>query len=175
MTAPWVSFDEVKAQVNIEHVLRHHSLFDRMTQKGAKLSGLCPFHDDSKTKSFKADLHKNLWNCFGACEAGGDVLDLVVAAEKIETGNRTSNRRSAALLLAEWFGIESERKAGNSGRNGGKRANAGNEPLQTEEEEDTGTEENPETAADDAAPANPPLQFELKGVDPGHPYSRNAD
>jgi DNA primase len=165
-----VSFDEVKARVSIEQVLDHYGLLDGMTRKAEKISGLCRFHEDSKTKSFKADLQKNVWNCFGACQTGGDVLDLVIAAEHIETGHRTSNRRKAALLLAELFGIESERRAGDRGRRGGKQSNVMSNPPQTEEEEATVTEEQPEAAGDNVEPVNPPLTFELKHLDPEHPY-----
>ena len=97
--ATWVDFDAIKAAVSLEQVLLYYNLLDSMTRKGNRVSGLCAFHPDSKTQSFKADLEKNLWNCFGACNRGGDLIDLVCVAEGIDLANRTSARRQAALLL----------------------------------------------------------------------------
>ena len=49
-------------------VLRRH---------GEELIGLCPFHDDKKP-SLVINTKKNLWNCLGACQSGGSVIDWVM-------------------------------------------------------------------------------------------------
>jgi DNA primase len=182
--ATWVDFDEIKAKVSLEQVLRHYNLLDSMTQKGKRMSGLCPFHPDSATKSFKADLEKNLWNCFGACNRGGDLIDLVCIAEGIDTGNRTSARRQAALLLQEWFEIvpsastQAKTTTRRKPRHRTKTGGAGDSPsaADTEHQEEATTaaeaatsQEQPASDLEEPAP-NEPLTFTFRRLDPMHPY-----
>lgn len=170
--AAWVDFDEIKAQVGIEQVLSHYGLLDRMTVKGKKLSGLCPFHPDAKTKSFKADLEKNLWHCFGACGAGGDVIDLVCAQEGFTSGERNANRRKAAVLLQERFGITPKQGAPTPRQKPKKQAEAVSDPEHREGATATKEGKGCDQAAGKESEAlfNPPLKFELKNLDPDHPY-----
>jgi hypothetical protein len=49
---------------------------------GADLVGHCPFHDDT-TPSFVVTPAKNLWHCLGACQAGGDLITLMMKQEKL--------------------------------------------------------------------------------------------
>jgi DNA primase len=112
---------------------------------------------------------RNIWHCFG-CEKGGDVIDLVCAFEGIATGHRTSNRRQAALLLQEWFGIASERPARDTRQRTAQQTAAACNPPPTDAEDDLETEDAPAPAIDREEPANPPLAFELKNIDPSHPY-----
>jgi DNA primase len=46
-------------------------------RQGADLVGRCPFHEDH-TPSLVLTPAKNLWHCFGACQAGGTVIDWVM-------------------------------------------------------------------------------------------------
>jgi len=52
----------------------------------------CPFHDD-RTPSLVVSPAKNLWHCLGACQAGGDVIELVRRLEGV------SFRHAVELLL----------------------------------------------------------------------------
>jgi DNA primase len=162
VAAPWVSFEEVKAQVSIEDVLSRYGLLDSLQQKGVQLVGHCPFHNDSKP-SFKVTPERNIWHCFGACRRGGDVIDLVCAAEGIATGRRTDNRRQAALLLQEWYGIAADRPAI------AEREAAGTAGKKTN---DSRGEKEGRTAVEPALPAvvNPPLGFTLKNLDHAQAY-----
>ena len=36
----------------------------------------CPFHKEEQGQSFSYSQEKNTWRCFGACKAGGDVIDM---------------------------------------------------------------------------------------------------
>ena len=57
----------------------------KMRRIGDRWVAKCPLpgHDD-KTPSFTVFVATNSWYCFGACQHGGDVVDLAVAAWGIE-------------------------------------------------------------------------------------------
>lgn len=57
----------------------------KMRRIGDRWVAKCPLpgHDD-KTPSFTVFVATNSWHCFGACQDGGDVVDLAVAAWGIE-------------------------------------------------------------------------------------------
>jgi DNA primase len=163
VAAPWVSFDEVKAQVSIEDVLRRYGFFDSLQHKGSQLVGLCPFHKESKPSFKVTPAPRNLWHCFG-CKRGGDVIDFVCVAEDIATGRRTSNRRQAALLLQDWFGIVAEQEAP------AQHQDTATPPAHGER----ATQQGGEAAAQDPAAAaivNPPLGFTLKNLDYEQAYA----
>jgi DNA primase len=162
--ASWVSFDDVKAQVSVVDVLQRYNLFDALQQKGFQLVGLCPFHNDS-TPSFKVTPERNIWRCFG-CQKGGDVIDLVCAFERIATGHRTSNRRQATLLLAEWFGVASARPPRKTSHTCAAAVDDRASAHLEEGNEDGAHESN----GDQSEVINPPLGFELKNLDSSHPY-----
>lgn len=184
MAAPTVSFDLVKASISIESVLRRYGFLDALQQKGEQLVGLCPFHKESKP-SFKVTPSHNIWHCFsGACPVGkgGDVIDLVCAAEGISTGHRNSDRRRAALLLQEWFGLTPSSPAAKTPGRGRsrhqKQASREDDQPSTADREHKVEATTPEVAAadqqqaQDAAepPSNQPLTFTFTHLDPTHPY-----
>ena len=83
---PYVDFAEVKANIPIPDALAALGLADGFTMKGKALTGVCPLpshqHGPSPNREqFKADAKKGswLWHCFGDCERGGDVIELVKA------------------------------------------------------------------------------------------------
>ncbi len=100
--AEWVSFDEVKQQVSIPDILQHYGLVESLRpQKGGdELVGVCPFHGESRG-SLHVSLSKNAFQCFG-CKRKGNILDFVAFKEE-------TNIRGAALLIAGWFQIASQR------------------------------------------------------------------
>ena len=103
MANRWIDFSELKRQVSIHDVLARYNFLDRLEEKrGGKLVGPCPIHGGKGKASFNVDLGKNIWNCFSACNGGGNVLDLVMKVEDCEI-------REAGEKLAEWFGLEFER------------------------------------------------------------------
>ncbi len=57
---------------------------------GANLVGRCPFHDD-KTPSLVVTPKTNLWNCLGACNAGGSVIDWVMRLHRVSFRARLRN------------------------------------------------------------------------------------
>lgn len=77
-------------KAEIERVKRQHDLaaFVRsrgiaLKKKGKQLVGLCPFHDDHEP-SFIVDPVKQLWNCLGACNAGGDIYRFIMRADAVD-------------------------------------------------------------------------------------------
>jgi DNA primase len=55
----------------------------KLTRRGKQLVGLCPFHPDTDP-SFIVDPKKQLWNCLGACNEGGDVYRFVMKADSVD-------------------------------------------------------------------------------------------
>jgi DNA primase len=55
----------------------------KLTRRGKQLVGLCPFHED-REPSFMVDPKKQLWNCLGACNKGGDVYRFVMKADGVD-------------------------------------------------------------------------------------------
>ena len=77
---PDAELERLKSEVSLERLAEAHGV--TFTRHGADLIGRCPFHED-KTPSLVITPGKNLWHCFGACQAGGTVIDWVMRAEGI--------------------------------------------------------------------------------------------
>jgi len=135
----WVDFSAVKGSVSLEAVLRHYEV-PGLRRHQDQLEGCCPIHRGKRDDSFRASLSKNVFHCF-ACQAHGNVLDLVAAMEKCSI-------REAACRLQEWFGIAVSSASARPGP-----WSAGKRELVREKEG-----------------CNPPLHFALTGVDHAHPY-----
>ncbi|MCK6551820.1 DNA primase, partial [Myxococcota bacterium] len=76
MSIPAEKIAEVRDRADIERIVGRSV---RLTKRGNRLVGLCPFHSE-KTPSFGVDPQKKLYHCFG-CQAGGDVFDFVMRLE----------------------------------------------------------------------------------------------
>lgn len=77
-------------KAEIERVKRANDLADVVRSRGIKLVrrgkqyvGLCMFHEDHDP-SFIVDPKKQLWNCLGACNEGGDVYRFVMKADGVD-------------------------------------------------------------------------------------------
>ena len=73
-TPPGLSiFQAVKAKVPIEVLA---APFKKLRRAGPdREKGRCPLHDEN-TASFYVYVDSQRWHCFGACGAGGDVIEL---------------------------------------------------------------------------------------------------
>jgi DNA primase len=77
---PDEELQRLKREVALADLCRDYGI--ELKPHGADLVGLCPFHDDHEP-SFVVTPAKNLWNCLGACGAGGDNLQLVMKKEAV--------------------------------------------------------------------------------------------
>ena len=73
----WIDFKELKQSVTMEMVLKDYGLWDKLKKSGNNLVGCCPIHKGSNPRQFSVDPVKSIYNCFGNCKSGGNVLDFV--------------------------------------------------------------------------------------------------
>lgn len=88
--------DEIKARASIQEIAEEAGL--ALRPEGACLKGLCPFHADQATPSFALYPDEGNWRCFGACQTGGDVLDLYQRLHGLSFGH-------AVRALADRYGV----------------------------------------------------------------------
>ena len=148
----FVDFRAVRALVPMESVLRHYGLLDALKRSGDTLSGCCPLHQGHNPTQFRVSLSKNLWNCFGQCQAGGNVVDFIARRED-------DTSYGAARKAIEWFRLDPEqvyvrREGATTSPKPAPRAPA--EPPAAPEPAGTGP--------------NPPLKFQLEKLQADHPY-----
>ena len=86
--------DELRARTDIVDVI---SGYMRLTQKGNRYWGLCPFHGE-KTPSFSVDRQRQFYYCFG-CHQGGNVFQFIMAQERVDFAE-------AVEMLAQRAGME---------------------------------------------------------------------
>jgi DNA primase len=157
--ADYVKFDEVKSKVSMRDLLMHYGLMqgavEKQTKHGVEIRLRCPFHEDS-TPSLSIHAGTGKFHCFGCHAKGGDILDFVVIKEAIGAGDRTQNRRRAALLIQDWFGLASNVTPA-------PETSAAADTVAPIEAV-TPPKEEPEERV------NPPLTFTFKHLDTRHPY-----
>ena len=65
----------LKKKIDLVAFIRSHGI--ELKQQGKNFIGCCPFHQD-KTPSLSVTPQKQLWNCFGACNQGGDIINWIM-------------------------------------------------------------------------------------------------
>jgi DNA primase len=93
-----LDFRRLKRIVSIEKVLASKGLLDQLRRRGAQLVGPCPIHCGDNPSAFTVHRERNIWRCFTACDAGGDVVEL---ARRLEGGSYSA----AATCLARLVGV----------------------------------------------------------------------
>lgn len=172
MPAHKIDFRYIRENADIIKIVEHFGLsVEKDGTKPGQFKCLCPFHEDTHP-SLKLNAEKNIYHCF-SCEAGGNVLDFVMALEGIEI-------RPAAKLVAEICKISTSGGNGGTGTKGRKQsadrpsakpsapaARHGSQPSKPVEIEESKT-----SAANDneSEGHNPPLTFELKNLKTDHPW-----
>jgi len=162
MKPSWVDFKAVKNVVSMEMALAHYGVRLHHLDR-CYLRGRCPLPahtSKSSRQSFIVNTEKNAWACHSnSCTAargghvGGNVLDFVASMEDCSI-------REAALRLQNWYRISGDTaprhpRGGDGNRRQvppSVRADASGQVSAI------GTEH------------NPPLSFQLRNVDPRHPY-----
>jgi DNA primase len=154
MKTTWIDFKALRAKLDFEQVLRHYSV--EVKRKGKQHHGFCPLpnHNGKKNSaSFSANLERGIFQCFG-CGAKGNILDFAALMEGADP-QAGAALREVALKLQQRFCPEIADSP--------KPANAAPKPK----EENRGMSAAAHTST---AIVNAPLDFELKGLDMGHPY-----
>lgn len=144
----WINFKELRARLKFEDVLTHFKV--EVKRKGEQHQGFCllPGHDGkSNSPSFSANLERGIFHCFG-CGAKGNVLEFAALMRGVDPKDGDA-LRTVALELQMKFLPE-----------GASRAHPAREAAK------------PIASTPQATPAliNPPLDFSLQGLDPGHEY-----
>jgi len=155
-------FIKIKAQVSFEDILKRYNLLPKLKSKGDQLTGSCPIHQGEGKKSFSVNLAKKCFNCF-SCKAHGNILDFISTMEEVEI-------KEAGLLLSDWFNIplrsEAFRKKNSQSKEDLNRPENQEKTLVREKKEEKASQRSEKMI-------NPPLTFELKKLDPEHPYLKN--
>ena len=89
--------ERLKREVSLERLAEARGV--QLKRHGADLIGLCPFHEDH-SPSLVISPKKNLWNCLGACRAGGTAIDWVMRAEGVSFRLAVEMLREEHLPLA---------------------------------------------------------------------------
>lgn len=146
----WIDFKELKKKLSFETVLVHYGIKVKHG-KGNHHQGTCPLpmHTGSrKHPSFTAKLDHGVFRCF-ACGASGDAIRFATLMEGLNPDN-PQELRSIAIKLRDTFGITADTRSHR-------------DVLQTHSKSSSSrTDQMPVVI-------NPPLDFELKNLDPDHP------
>jgi DNA primase len=138
----WIDFKELRKQLDFVEVLRHYGVEVKL--RGEQHHGFCPLpsHEGKRNSpSFSANVKKGIWQCFG-CGAGGNILDFAVLMERGNPENGEDLRRVATSLQEQFL----------------------SDGASPKKQEGNGKEK------DENVVVNAPLDFDLKGLDPNHPY-----
>lgn len=156
----WVDYKELKERITMEMVLSRYGIFEKLKPSGNNLVGICPIHKGSNPRQFSVDPERNIFNCFGNCKAGGNVMDFVAKMENISI-------REAGLLMKKWFFSGSPEEFPKHPETTSPPKTKGAELIKEEKPaESTGQSE--ETSAN--ALVNPALPFELKSLVADHEF-----
>jgi DNA primase len=179
MTQQWIDFRLLKERLSFDEVLQHYKieLKRKNGSSGHQLHGFCPLpghNGQKKSPSFSVNVERKCFQCFG-CHAKGNHLDLAVLMEGKSPGNRT-HVREVAMMLVEAFGIECGKPADNNGVGDERkqpppsRSTPARSLLKPVSKEANAYENAGQAVTRPATIINAPLDFELKGLDPDHPY-----
>jgi DNA primase len=138
-------------KLRFEQVLRYYGI--EVNRKGDQHTGRCPLpaHGGSRdSPTFSVNLERNIFQCFG-CKAHGNVLEFAVMMEKVSLTDGRAFRDVAVKLEKELFPDEVSAR-----------------PLMGRDARKQSSE-----AKSKEVIVNPPLDFDLKGLDSGHPYLKS--
>jgi DNA primase len=149
MKKNWIDYKALRKQLDFAQVLQHYGV--EVKTKGTQHHGFCPLpnHNGKRNSpSFSANLERGIFQCFG-CGAKGNVLEFAALMEKVDPQDGTV-LHGVALKLQDRFCPQAGNPAGEPAR-----------PVPAKPEP---PKENLPVVI------NEPLDFELRGLDAGHPY-----
>lgn len=141
----WINFTELRKQLRFEDVLRHYGV--EVRRKGDQHTGPCPLpaHKGSKTAPcFSANLERGIFQCFH-CKASGNLLEFAALMAQVDPEDGRALRKVAVELQTRFAPEGANTKTA--------RRKAREQP-----------------AVPVPSFVNPPLDFELKGLDASHPF-----
>lgn len=148
----WIDFKELRERLDFGKVLAHYRV--ELKGEGEQRMGFCPLpsHDGKRrSPSFSVNVEKKIFHCFG-CQAKGNVLDFAALMEgKSPTNGR--DLKQVAIDLRTRFCPELATKKGKGA------------PQSAVAEDSSQLEFLPTPRV-----VNAPLDFELRGLNPSHPY-----
>lgn len=154
----FIDFKAVKAAVSMERVLEHYGFLAHLTKKGDSLSGACPIHEGSNPTQFRVSISKNIWNCFGNCKQGGNVLDFIAKMEGVSI-------HAAALTAIEWFNLDTESVSGRPEAKPAKHETSADHAKPAAEEQKPA-----DVKPEEANAPNKPLKFKLDKLERNYAY-----
>ena len=95
MIPPRLDFRFLKRAVSIEQLLADKERFAGLRRQGPNWVGPCPLHGGDNPNAFVVHRDRNLWRCFTACDAGGDVVEL---ARRLADGSYPAAARDLARI-----------------------------------------------------------------------------
>ena len=99
----WVDYKTIKEQVSMQMILNRYGI--KLKNSGKNHVSCCPIHKGTNSRQFSVNLEKSIWQCFGDCKTGGNVLDFTAM---MEFGNKgPSSIRQTALKMKNWFILDS--------------------------------------------------------------------
>jgi len=164
--ADWINFQGLRERLDFSAVLHHYRVEMKPARNGGRQQGFCPLpthQGQRRSPSFSVDLHRKIWRCFG-CNKGGNVLDFCV---RMEGKDPSDNRQvlEVARVVRDRFGLGPSQVAQAPAK--GKKSEQKPQKATQSQQRQKGF------PADAPHVINPPLDFELKDLDPKHPYLRN--
>ena len=158
----WIDFKELRKKLQFSEILRHYQIVAKV--KGDRGYALCPLpshpprNDEKKrTASLSINFSRNIFQCFG-CKTSGNAVEFASRMEGFDPSD-PKQFRQAAIKIAEIFHISFVRS-----RNSEDGAEAASLSLVV-------TQSAPSPPPfDGPLIVNAPLNFELKHLDPRHPY-----
>ena len=104
---PQSTIDKIRDQADIVDVISREV---ELKRKGVNYFGICPFHDE-KTPSFSVSQSKQIYKCFGGCDAGGNVFTFVMEFYKLtffESAKLLADRYNVILDISDNYSSSNE-------------------------------------------------------------------
>ncbi len=104
---PQNTIDAIRNQADIVDVISREV---ELKRRGVNYFGICPFHDE-KTPSFSVSQSKQIYKCFGGCDAGGNVFTFIMEFYKLtffESVKLLAERYNVILDIAENYSSGNE-------------------------------------------------------------------
>ena len=95
-----IDFQDLKSTIGIEKIIAWLAI-DLKKTGTHQIRGVCPIHGGTNDRQFVVSTDKNLWHCFGDCNGGGDIIELVARMQKV------SQKQAAEMIAAHFMATPS--------------------------------------------------------------------